>query len=373
MPPLLTWLLFPWHVLALATSAKAFRDNPVLGSERLNRKGLHIARRRLAAAMGARRRGQMEAAIPAEDRAAFLRNGYLVKPDYLPPEIFAAVQAEVMAHHATARESLDGSTLTRLLPLDALALRSMPATRAALMQPGYLGLHHYIGSFRRLPWFHVQTLFSRVRPGPPDVQSYFHTDTFFPAVKSWLLLTPVGADDAGFTYVPGSHLANQRRLAWERRMSFTAAHANDRLTGEGSFRITEAEIARLGYPAPLKLAAASNTLIIADTSGFHRRGLAEDQSCRISLWAQSRGSPFLPFARGDLAIPAMRGLGTRAFGWADSAIKQWRGRANGWHKAGKRHPAEAPSPSPPGWNMLQHYRLIVNHYQPISCCRFNSF
>jgi len=345
---LLRWLLLPWHLVALATSAKAFRDNPVLGSERLNRMGLHIARRRLAAAMGARRRRQLEAEMSPEDRAAFLRDGYLVKPDYLPPEIFAALHAEIMARHATARESLDGSTLTRLIPLDAIALREMPATRAALADPAYLGLHHYVGSFRRLPWFYVQTLFSRVRPGPPDVQSYFHTDTFFPTVKSWLLLTPVRPEEAGFTYVPGSHLANRRRLAWERRISITAAQANDRLTGEGSFRITEAEIARLGYPAPLKLAAAQNTLIIADTSGFHRRGLAEDQACRISLWAQSRGSPFLPFAGGDLCIPALRGMGTRAFGWADAAIKQWRGRANGWRKAGKRSPAEAPPAIPQG-------------------------
>ena len=342
MASLLRWLMLPWHLLALVTSAKAFHDNPVLGSAKLNRKGLHLARRRLAAAMGARRRRQLEAVMSAEDREAFLRDGFLVKPDYLPPRTFAAVQAEVMARHAVARESLDGSTLTRLIPLDSVALREMPATRAALLAPGYLGLHHYIGSFRRLPWFFVQTLFSRVRPGLPDVQSYFHTDTFFPTVKSWLLLTPVAADEAGFTYVPGSHLANRRRLAWERRVSISAAQANDRLTGEGSLRITEAEIKRLGYPAPLKLVATPNTLIIADTSGFHRRGLAADQSCRISLWAQSRGSPFLPFAGGDLTIPALRGLGTRAFGWADAAIKQGRGRANGWRKAGKRSPAEAP-------------------------------
>jgi hypothetical protein len=339
---MLRWLLFPWHVLQVATSAKAFRDNPVIGSPRLNRMGLHILRKRLAHRMAARRRRQMAELLPAEDREAFLRDGYLVKPDFLPAETFAALRAEVMAREARARESLDGYTMTRLIPLDAMALREMPATKAALLTPRYLGLHHYIGSFRRLPWLYVQTIFSGVRQGPPDVQSFYHTDTFFPTVKSWLLLTPVNQAEAGFTYIPGSHLPTRRHLAWERRVSRTAHEARDRLTGEGSLRITEPELARLGYAPPRKLEAAPNTLIIADTSGFHRRGLSEGFACRISIWAQSRGTPFLPWAWGDLTIPALRGMGTRGFGWVDATIKRLRKRDNGWRFAGLRRPADPP-------------------------------
>jgi hypothetical protein len=336
------WLLLPWHLLQVATKAKAFRDNPVIGSPWLNRHGLHIARKRLAHRLAAGRRRQLESSMTAEDRAAFLRDGYLVKPDFLAPAAFEALRAEVFAREAAARESLDGYTMTRLIPLDAIALSDLPATRAALLTPRYLGLHHYIGSFRRLPWLYVQTIYSAVRPGPPDVQSFFHADTFHPTVKSWLLLTPVAGHEAGFTYIPGSHLANRRHLAWERRVSITAHLGQDRLTGEGSLRISEAELARLGYAPPRKLEAQPNTLIIADTSGFHRRGLAEGFACRISIWAQSRGSPFLPWAGGDLTIPALRGLGTRAFGWVDAAIKRARGRDNGWRAAGTRRPADPP-------------------------------
>ncbi|SFK87222.1 phytanoyl-CoA dioxygenase family protein [Falsiroseomonas stagni] len=339
----LRWLLLPWHALRVATSEKAFRDNPVIGSPRLNRLGLHIARKRLAHRMAARRRAAMASLLTDDQRAAFLRDGYLVIPDFLPPERFEAMRAEVMARDARARESIDGYTMTRLIPLDAIALRQMPATRGALLTPRYLGLHHYIGSFRRLPRFYVQTIFSGVRDGPPDVQSHYHTDTFFPTVKSWLLLTPVNQAEAGFTYIPGSHLPNRRHLAWERCVSFTAHEGRDRLTGEGSLRITEAELARLRYAPPRKLEAQPNTLIIADTSGFHRRGLSEGFACRISIWAQSRGSPFLPWAGGDMRIPALQGAATRAFGWLDHAVKRLRGRDNGWRFAGTRRPADPPA------------------------------
>lgn len=342
MAALLRWLLLPLHTLRLATQAKSFRDNPVLGSARLNARGLHIRRRRLAASIAARRRERLAAGIAPEHRAAFLRDGYLVIPDYLPPAAFAALRDEVLAREATARESLDGYTLTRLIPLDAIALRAMPATRTALLTPRHLGLHAFIGAYARRPYFYIQTIFSGVRQAGPDVQSYYHVDTFHPTVKSWLLLTPVAAEDAGFTYVPGSHLTNRRREAWERRVSITAAQQRDRLTGEGSFRIAEEQIARLGYPPPVKLTAEPNTLIIADTSGFHRRGLSTGFACRISIWAQSRSNPFIPWAGPGPVPPPLQGLATRALGWLDGMVKRARGRDNGWRSVGARTPAAPP-------------------------------
>jgi hypothetical protein len=342
VPAFLRSLLLPLHVLQLGSTAKSFRDNPVLGSPTLNRRGLHIMRRRLAARIAARRRARLAALVPPEDREAFLRDGFLVKPDFLPAEAFAALRAEVMAREAAARESLDGYTLTRLIPLDPIAMAGMPATRAALLGPRYLGLHAFIGAYARRPYLYVQSIFSGVRQAPPDVQSHFHVDTFHPTVKSWLLLTPVAAEEAGFTYVPGSHLATRRREAWERRVSVTAATQGDRLTAEGSFRIEEAMIRRLGYPAPIKLAAGPNTLIIADTSGFHRRGLSASYACRISIWAQSRSNPFIPWSGGDPVPGPLHGLGARAFGWLDALIKGARGRRNGWRSVGRRSPAAPP-------------------------------
>ena len=70
-------------------------------------------------------------------------------------------------------------------------------------------------------------------------------------------------------------------------MSIGAARSPDAMTREGSLRIEEAVLARLGYPAPRKLAVAANTLVIADTSGLHRRGIADGDGLphrHLGLW-----------------------------------------------------------------------------------------
>ena len=103
---------------------------------------------------------------------------------------------------------------------------------------------------------------------------------------------------------PARTRANKRRLAWERRVSINASNADDRLTAEGSFRISEREIQQLGYGPPRRMPVAANTLVVADTSGIHRRSTTTIQSARVSIWAYSRSNPFLPWTGGDITAPA---------------------------------------------------------------------
>ena len=344
MPAWSRWLLAPLHMLAVATGAKSFRDNPVLGSAWLNRWGLHLGRKRLALRLAAWRRRRLETGISTMDREAFLQDGYLAIPNFLPPAAFAAVRAELLGWRTPAREFVDGYSLTRLIPLDGVTLPGLPATMAALSGGRYRGLHDYIGACRQAPHLFVQTVFSGVREAPPDVQSHFHSDTFHAAVKSWLFLGDVAGDAAGFTYVPGSHRPNRRHLAWERRVSLTAASQADRLTGEGSLRIEPAMLARLGYPAPRKLAVAANTLVIADTSGFHRRGISEGAACRIAIWGYARGWPFQPWV--GFTGGLRPGRQVRVFWAAQDLLARLTGRGNGWGWVGERSPGTSPGTPP---------------------------
>ena len=303
MPGWARWLLAPLHALALAGGAKSFEANPLLGSPWLNRRGLHLARKRLAQRLGARRRAALADALSLQERTAFDRDGYLVIPDFLPRRIRRAAGRNPRHPHPGAgiRRWLDPD------PADPAGCRhpARPAGhRAALLGPRYQGLHAYAGSFRQAPHLFVQSVFSGVRDAPPDVQSHWHTDTFFPTVKSWLFLGDVAPGEAGFSYVPGSHRPTRRHLAWERRQSITAARSADAMTREGSLRVEPAALARLGYPAPRKLAVAANTLVIADTSGLHRRGLARGRPA---------ASPSGPMAAAALSGP---GRGARCRGAA---------------------------------------------------------
>ncbi len=226
-----------------------------------------------------------------------------------------------------AREAVIGDTLTRLIALDGPTLKRLPVARAVLEGPAYRGLLNYVGSFRRRPSLYVQTVFSQFAPdAEPDIQSFFHTDTFHPTVKAWFFLQDVEQDAAPFAYVPGSHRANRRKLAWERRVSVTAHGAGDRLTAEGSFRITEDEIRRLGYAEPRRMPVAANTLVVADTSGIHRRSTTDKPSVRVSIWAYSRSNPFLPWVGGDpVALPLVKDHAQRLYWWASDRLKDKRG------------------------------------------------
>jgi hypothetical protein len=333
------WLLFPFHAMAILSATKSFRDNPVIGSPALNRLGLHIARRRLAARMGALRRHQLMGLLSAEDRAAFERDGFVVKPNFLDDATFRAFHDEIMGLNVPAREAVIGDTLTRLIPLDGPTLGRLPTVRSVLEGPAYRGLLDYIGSFRRRPHLYVQTVFSRFCDAEPDIQSFFHADTFHPTLKSWFFLQDVEEDAAPFAYVPGSHYANRRRLAWERRVSRTARDAADRLTAEGSLRISEAEIRRLGYGPAQKLPVAANTLVVADTSGIHRRSTTDRGAVRVSIWAYSRSNPFLPWVGGDIAaMPVVKGHALRIYWAFADRLKDARRVRRDWRWVGHRSP-----------------------------------
>ena len=60
----------------------------------------------------------------------------------------------------------------------------------------------------------------------------------------------------------------------------------------GSFRIEENKLAALGLPPPASFEVAANTLVVADTMGFHRRGAAQAGSRRLAVYGNRRPWPF---------------------------------------------------------------------------------
>src|SRR5690242_11140376 len=80
----------PWWIAQVATKAKSFRDNPVLGSPTLNRWGLHVARRRAAARLAESRRRRLAERLAPADLEFFDLNGYFIRRNVLPtPDFYA--------------------------------------------------------------------------------------------------------------------------------------------------------------------------------------------------------------------------------------------------------------------------------------------
>src|ERR1700730_1624502 len=286
-------VMAPVWVAQLATGTKSFERNALIGSRRLNEWALHAARVGLAYRLAQARRRQLAGLVSEEDRTAFDRDGFVLRPNFLPAEQFAALIAQVRAYRGPLREISEGDTIMRKIALDSRALATLPALGAILQSSDWRGLVRYAGSRDAEPVVWVQSILRHACSGPADPQTFLHADTFHPTVKAWLFLTDVAEDAGPFTYVPGSHRLTAERLAWERRMSLAARpspHAEDR---QGSFRIDPAELSSLGFPQPRAFAVSANTLVVADTFGFHARGPSAGASLRVEIWAYSRGGPVL--------------------------------------------------------------------------------
>lgn len=298
-------LLVPWWLLELGTGAKAFSDNPILGSRRLNRWGLHAFRVRLAEGMADERRKSLATLASAADAEAFDRDGFVCIPDFLPADAFAELRDQVFAFQGPARETWQGDTITRRFAIDRRALEAMPALRRLLDLPRWRGLLRFVASDRSEPLLYIQTILPHRFDAEPDPQTKLHSDTFHPTMKAWFFLTDVAADEGPFSYVPGSHRATPARLAWEKAKSEQGPDL-DRLSARGSMRIDEEELAGLGLPHARLFAVPANTLVVGDTHGFHARGPSVRPSIRVEIFAYGRRNPFLPWTGfNPLSLPGI--------------------------------------------------------------------
>lgn len=289
------WLRLPFQALALASGAKDFSANPILASKRLNRWGLHVLRRQLAQRLCNARRRRMASRLPAQQVARFNRQGYLQIDDFLPAHEFDAIRRELCATRWAMLEMSQPPAVTHRAYLDAhTCQRELPALYRLLNHPQLRLWLQFAAGCAGQPLVALQRIVSdrENETGARDPQSSWHSDTFHCVSKAWFFLHAVGKSDGPFAYVPGSHLPSPQRAEWERAQSIAAAQHPNRLHAKGSFRVSEAELSVMGYPEPCVACVAANTLVVADTSGFHRRTPSPQPTVRLEIYLTLRRNPF---------------------------------------------------------------------------------
>lgn len=332
----LRWWRAPLWAIAVLTGAKSFLDNPVIGSKSLNEAGLHVWRLRTAHRLAAWRRACLSHRVSKRHKAAFDRDGFVVVPDVLRNNQLDELKSALAAAELECRSHQQGDTITTRLAVGPELLQRVPALAQLLNMPWWTGLMAYVASTRAKPLYYIQAIAGGVADGPADPQLELHCDTFQPSLKAWLFLTDVAEDGRPLTYVAGSHRLTPERIAWEKNKSIEIERA-DRLSQRGSLRVRPEELRGLGLPQPTHFVVPANTLVVADTCGFHARATSDRPSLRIELWAYSRRSPFLPWTGLDLL--SWRPLAIRRAEWLAGIVdwldqrgwkkQQWR-RAGAW-------------------------------------------
>ena len=348
------WWRLPFWILQLATGAKSFADNPILGSRTLNRLGLHVWRLKAAHALANWRRKRLAGRIPRLLREEFQRNGFVVLRDFLPVEEFATLRSAILQADLSTRTHQQGDTITRRVSVGPPILQRFPQLRSIVEDPIWTGLMAYVASTRTKPLYYIQTILGGIADGPPDPQLQLHSDTFHPSLKAWLFLTDVPEDGRPLKYVAGSHRLSSARIAWERRKSVEVLDNGDALSRRGSFRISPEELGDLGLPPPTSFAVPANTLVVVDTCGFHARADSDRPTTRVELWAYCRRTPFVPWTSGG--ILSWNAIAVRRADWLN-ALLDWldrRGlRKQQWARDGLRRPIDPqiycaePEPSVP--------------------------
>lgn len=220
------------------------------------------------------------------------RTGLIVVPDFLSPDMLAAVDSET-------REFLAASTPTWLHEHGTTQVRHYLLNTAEAQQFTHLSQWRHDDKVQSVASAAERRNLRRVDGGSlvehltlgdysvPDTQSDLHVDTFFNTHKLWLYLDDVNEENAPFVYVPGSHRLDRVRLRQEYRASMSADEDKSR-------RVTDDEVHSRGLEKRI-VTCPRNTLMVANTCGYHARSIGQPGATRLALHKAFRFNPFNPF------------------------------------------------------------------------------
>ncbi len=218
-----------------------------------------------------------------------VRDGVASIPDFLPPDVFLAVSAEF--------ESARQANLLQPAPVvedngiveDVIAVgknrQHFPVTYQAL--GNNQALRDLVGDIIGRTPDSTSLVISVMRQSPEPVTPtrrigahYLHADVHFPSVKAWLYLNDVDERNGAMLFAPGSHRITLGRLSYEYEASIRVAreHSRGAVRSDVPYGLvrmpSSTQQRRMGIVERPCLGKA-NTLLIANTMGFHRRGTFE--------------------------------------------------------------------------------------------------
>lgn len=336
-------LKFTRDLVGIVVGEKSFEKNRLLADPLLNEKGLHQQRVVWVHKLANWRRKKLIQMVDAQDAAFFEKNGYIVKENFLAEHEFAQLKDELLSTTLNTREMLQGNTVSRRMSLDAVDVKHLPMAQKFLKNQDWTHLLNLISGFKVQPMNYVQVIFAKINAQEPDPQTHFHSDTFYSSAKAWLFLSDVDDSIGPFMYVPGSHRADAKRLHWEYVKSVEVAKNQnvDGLSRRGSFRITPQQLKEFGFAEPIKFNVKANTLLIADTFGFHARGESASSATRAEIWAYARRNPMIPFVSGHyLALPWIRQRSVSLYWKALDLLENKNIKRSPWRNLGKMKVAD---------------------------------
>ncbi|WP_304542977.1 hypothetical protein [Sulfurimonas microaerophilic] len=299
--------------LKIFTAYKGF-DAYWIGHPLLNKIGLHIFRIKLADLFYTTRKMFFFNFKNKHQLKTLFKDGVLTVPNFISNETFSLISKEVQNRIKELEQQqpiqlgdipgfqqptpfkggfdrYDGGTLNRFIDINKIDTPHL--YDYIYNNPELKNICQKSSSYYYKP--HKFKIYQMVHGDSEtihDLQKEIHKDTFHSTIKLWIILEDV-KDEEGLKYSIGSHKINLKRLKWEYAKSITISQPNHSIKG-GAFRLSKEELLDMGFSDTTSFAPKANTLVIADTRGFHCRGEAKTGAQRIAIYASLRPAPFSP-------------------------------------------------------------------------------
>lgn len=268
-------------------------------SRSANLLGLQVARIFIARVLLAARRVLTRKERDSETKA-LLRDGFVVIPGFLSDEDLRQVRREfhlgTTLDEFVTKRVMDTAGLLRISctitsPKRRVFTRTvrcfLGSDHIQRILAAYDGRHSLrsVGSIFQLSFWRTQRCDSEINDyeKADHTNTELHSDSFQSVVKFFFYLDDVAEEDGPHAYVPKSHRLTIWRLVFEYVNSITSMRESPRLPANGFWAAKQ---------SPLKQCHPANTLIVADTFGFHQSLLPEPGRGRSIVYLQYRSPPF---------------------------------------------------------------------------------
>ncbi|MFZ1790751.1 MAG: phytanoyl-CoA dioxygenase family protein [Saprospiraceae bacterium] len=273
---------------------RTFTSDKLIKSHFFNSKGLQVFRMKLAQKRYEIRKFKVKS-IYENEYNNFLAKGFLLIPEFLKDNDFQELRNEcydilkIGEYRKFGRK--DGPNMIYMLDIFSLDLSKYRALNK-LIQNEYINDLFSIMEKRQIKIpnkdivVQIQYLVQGDENGTEDPETQLHSDTFFNTHKAWLYLDDVGIENGPFVFVPKTHnIYIEGRLKREKEYS-------ENINLKGSRRVSNDELLSLGLHEEV-FNCKKNTLLMANTLGYHRRLRGVSGNDRLTIAFSARSNPFL--------------------------------------------------------------------------------
>ena len=224
--------------------------------------------------------------LRAEGIPEFDTEGVIMFEDFCSEELHKKIKSEIESNFPIMENKQPVNNFDQVVKYEGL---NQLINGSKLFEICAKAAHRKVEDAAAWDHFKLTTYIQRLEnvPGPNDIQKVCHSDVFYPCVKYWYFPDAVEEDQGPFLFARNSVELNYDILNFHYRESVEVVNnrwdqRRNKGHGEGSFRAIDNDLEDMNLNLE-PITCKPNTLVIANTSGFHCRGDAKQRHIRSAV------------------------------------------------------------------------------------------